>query len=61
MDEDDVTELSLFAGGVYLVELSSGRHVSDKRRVPLRASVDEKTGEVRLFVDPESLSRLQDR
>jgi len=45
--------------GTFPVEISVGKRISGRHRVPLRASVDVSTGEVRFHVDPEGIEILQ--
>ena len=51
MDNSQLSELSVYASGTYPVELSVGKRISGRHRVPLRASVEVPTGEVRFDVD----------
>jgi hypothetical protein len=44
---------------VYPVELSAGKRISGRHRVPVRASVDVSTGEVRFYVDPDAIEILR--
>ncbi|WP_157962375.1 hypothetical protein [Homoserinimonas sp. OAct 916] len=64
MEESQMSGLSVFASGVYPVELSVGKRVDAQHRAAVRASVDLSTGEVRFYVDTEAievLSRDSDR
>jgi hypothetical protein len=58
MEPSHIDDLSVFASGVYPVELSAGKRISGHHRVPVRASVDVSTGEVRFHVDPGSIEVL---
>ncbi len=51
--------LSIYASGTFPVELSVGKRISGRHRVPLRASVEISTGEVSFHVDPEGIKILQ--
>ncbi len=55
MDNSQLGGLSVYASGTFPVELSVGKRVSGRHRVPLRASVEISTGEVRFYVDPEGI------
>jgi len=59
MDNSHLTGLSVYASGIYLVELSRGKRISARRRVPVQASVDVSTGEVSFYVDPEGIEVLR--
>jgi len=50
----------VFAYGVFPVEISAGKRVNGRHRVPVRASVDVSTGEVRFSVAPEAIKILID-
>ena len=58
MENLQIAGLSVFASGVYVVELSAGKRVNAKHRVPVQASVDVLTGEVRFYVYPEAIEIL---
>lgn len=58
MENSKIDGLSVFASGVYAVELSAGKRINANHRVPVRASVDVSTGEVRFYVDPEAIDIL---
>lgn len=49
--------LRLFASATYPVQLASAVSYRQKDRLDVHAEVDPETGEVRLFVDPDVLSR----
>lgn len=51
-------DLAVFAQGVYRVQLSSGKKLSESSRVDVHARIDPATGEVHLFVRPEDLHKL---
>lgn len=59
MNEPQIDGLSVWANGVFPVELSAGKRINAHNRVPLRASVDSSTGEVRFYVEPESIEILR--
>lgn len=59
MGSSQLSGLSVYASGTYPVELSVGKRVSARHRVPLRASVDISSGEVSFYVDPEEIEILQ--
>jgi hypothetical protein len=59
MDETELTGLSVFANGVFPVEISVGKRINARHRVPVSASVDASTGEVRLYVDQDAITILQ--
>lgn len=52
-----ITELDVLAQGTFPVEV--GRRSRLRKRVPLQAQVNPKTGEVRFFVDPDSVDDLR--
>ena len=60
MENSQLSGLSVYASGTFPVELSVGKRISGRHRVPLRASVEIATGEVRFYVDPEGVEILQD-
>ncbi len=59
MDNSQLSGLSVYASGTYPVELSVGKRISGRHRVPLQASVEVSTGEVRFYVDQEAIEILQ--
>jgi len=59
MENSHLTGLSVYASGVYPVELSVGKCINGHHRVPVRASVEVATGEVRFYVDPEAIEILR--
>ena len=59
MSETTIDGLSVFAGGVYPVELSAGKRINAAHRVEVRASVDVFTGEVRFYVDTDAVETLK--
>ncbi len=59
MENSQLSGLSIYASGTFPVELSVGKRISGRHRVPLRASVEISTGEVRFHVDPEGIKILQ--
>ena len=59
MNDSQITGLSVFASGVYPVELSAGKRINAEHRIPVHASVDVSTGEVRFFVDPDVIDALR--
>lgn len=59
MDSNQLSGLSVYASGTYPVELSVGKRISGRHRVPVRASVEISTGEVRFYVDPEQIDILR--
>jgi hypothetical protein len=44
---------------VFPVEISVGKRINARHRVPVSASVDASTGEVRLYVDQDAITILQ--
>jgi hypothetical protein len=58
MEKSQIDGLSVFAQGVYPVEISAGKRINANRRVSVKASVDVSTGEVRFYVDPEEIQIL---
>ncbi|QWT23586.1 hypothetical protein KPL76_12885 [Subtercola sp. PAMC28395] len=58
MDKTHIDNLNVFASGVYEVELSAGKRINANHRVPVKASVDITTGEVRFYIEPESITVL---
>ena len=58
MDDSQITGLSVFANGVFPVEISVGKKINARHRVPISASVDASTGEVRFYVDREAIEIL---
>ena len=59
MENWQLSRLGVYASGTYPVELSVGKRISGRHRVPLPASVEISTGEVRFYVDPEGIVILQ--
>ncbi len=59
MNDSQINGLSVFANGVFPVELSAGKRINASHRVAVRASVDVSTGEVRFFVEPEAIEILR--
>lgn len=59
MDNAHLSGLSVYAAGMYPVELSFGKRISASRRVPVRATVDVSTGEVSFYVDPAGIEVLR--
>jgi len=59
MENSQLSGLSVYAYGTFPVEISAGKRISSRHRVPLQASVDVSTGEVRFHVDPEGIKILQ--
>jgi hypothetical protein len=58
MENAKISGLSVFASGVWPVELSVGKRIDAGHRVTVHASVDRATGEVHLSVDPEAIEIL---
>jgi hypothetical protein len=58
MDGSQIRDLDVFASGVFPVEISVGKRINGRHRVPVRASVDVSTGEVRFFVTHEAVKIL---
>lgn len=58
MDKSQIDGLSVFANGVFPVEISAGKRINASHRVPVLASVDVSTGEVRFSVDPDAVKVL---
>jgi hypothetical protein len=58
-DHEPLNDLSVFAHGVYAVELSDGKKLNRGHRVALKASVDPTTGKVEFSVDPAEIPRLR--
>lgn len=59
MEDSQISGLSVFASGVWPVEVSVGKRIDAGHRVAVHASVDVSTGEVRFSVDPEGLEVLR--
>lgn len=55
----EISQLSVYASGIHPVEISVGKRISQTHRVPVTASVDAATGEVRFYVDPNGIERLR--
>ncbi|WP_407342190.1 hypothetical protein [Pengzhenrongella phosphoraccumulans] len=60
MENLQIRDLDVFANGMFPVEISAGKRVNGRHRVPVRASVDVSTGEVRFSVAPEAIKILVD-
>jgi hypothetical protein len=58
MEDPQLTGLNVFAYGMFPVEISAGKRVNGRHRVPLSASVDTSTGEVRFHIDRASIATL---
>lgn len=58
MEKKQIDGLSVFANGVFPVEISAGKRINAKHRVPVQASVDASTGEVRFYVDSVGIKTL---
>ena len=58
MDGSQIRDLSVYSSGVFPVELSAGKRIDGRHRVPVRASVDAVTGEVHFFVTHEGIKIL---
>jgi hypothetical protein len=58
MEKPQIDGLSVFANGVFPVEISVGKRINASDRVPVLASVDVSTGEVRFSVDPKAVKIL---
>src|ERR1035437_9629987 len=59
MENSHLGGLSVYASGVYPVELSVGKRINGHHRIPMRASVEVSTGEVRFYVDPDGIEILR--
>ncbi len=59
MEKSHLSGLSVYASGIYPVELSVGKRISGRHRIPVRASVEVSTGEVRFYVDPDGIEVLR--
>ena len=59
MENSHLSGLSVYASGVYPVELSAGKRINGHHRIPVRASVEVSTGEVRFYVDPDGIEILR--
>ena len=59
MESSHLSGLSVYASGVYPVELSVGKRINGDHRIPVRSSVEVTTGEVRFYVDPEAIEILR--
>ncbi|MDJ0313324.1 hypothetical protein [Arthrobacter sp. H35-D1] len=59
MENLQIDGLSVFAKGVFPVEISAGKRINANHRVPVLASVDATTGEVRFYVDSEAIAILR--
>ena len=58
MENLQLSGLSVYASGVYPVELSVGKRINGQHRVPVLAAVEVSTGEVRFYVDPDAIEIL---
>ncbi|MFV0351655.1 MAG: helix-turn-helix domain-containing protein [Oscillospiraceae bacterium] len=54
-----ITDIDVFAAGQFKVELSKGKKVSATNRIPVKASVNKETGEVKFYIDKASISCLE--
>jgi len=54
-----ISGLSVYASGVYPVQLSVGKRINGHHRIPVRASVEVSTGEVGFYVDPGGIEILR--
>jgi len=57
-DSELVEDLSVYAQGVYRVELSKGKRISSAGRCGVRAAVCPTCGDVSLTADPTELDRM---
>ena len=57
-DSEMVEGLSVYAQGVYRVELSQGKRVSSAGRCGVKAAVCPTCGDVSLTADPSELGRM---
>lgn len=57
-DSDLVEDLSVYAQGVYRVELSKGKRISSEGRCGVKAAVCPVCGDVSLTADPSELARI---
>jgi len=57
-DSELVEDLSVYAQGVYRVELSKGKRVSAGGRCGVKAAVCPTCGDVTLSADPTELQRI---
>lgn len=58
MENPQIDGLSVFASGVFPIEISAGKRINANHRVPVLASVNVSTGEVRFYVDQEAIKIL---
>lgn len=58
MKKLQIDDLSVFASGVFPVEISVKKRINASHRVPLQASLNVLTGEVTFSVDPEAVKIL---
>jgi hypothetical protein len=58
MKKLQIDGLGVFANGVFPVEISVRKRINKSHRVPVLASVDVSTGEVRFSVDLEAVKIL---
>lgn len=59
MENTSLGGLSVHASGVWPVELSVGKRINASHRVPVQASIDPSTGEVRFYVDAKAIEILR--
>ena len=59
MENSHLSGLSVYASGVYPVELSVGKRINGHHRIAVRASVEVSTGEVRFYVEPDGIEILR--
>jgi len=58
MGNSHLSGLSVYASGVYPVGLSVGKRINGHHRIPVWASVEVSTGEVRFYVDLDGIEIL---
>lgn len=56
--ENYINELDVYASGQFKVELTKSKKVSSTNRVPVKASVNKGTGEVKFYIDKDLINRL---
>ncbi len=54
-----IEDLVVYASGLFPVELSKGKTISQTKRIKLKASVDRETGEVSFYVDKDDIKKLE--
>ena len=59
IEDEMINDLSVYAQAVYIVELSKGCRINAAKRVPVKASVNPKTGEVKFYVDQKEIEKLR--